>query len=371
MHAALPPAPTGLPPMAAPRAACGMKGSWRRWALGLTFGMAALLSHSPAVMAQAGAGGNSPEALEAQARALQAAAASIVGVRSLATEDARSNATLGRQRIGSGAVISPDGLVLTIGYLILESEKVDLLLPGGRSYPARVVAYDLATGFGLLEPLVPLRLPALRLGDASGLDLEEPHVIASAGDEVQWSIAQVVSRRPFSGYWEYHIDSALFTVPPRSDHPGAALLNRRGELLGIGSLVVMEAQGPGRRVPGNMFVPVDLLKPVLTEMRERGASASSTRAWLGVNCVEQQGLVRVTRVTADSPAAIAGVKAGDVILKLDGLPISNLEGFYRKLWEGPQPEREVTLEVGRGPQVETLKAYTVDRNKTLRRSKGI
>lgn len=185
------------------------------------------------------------------------------------------------------------------------------------------------------------------------------------------TVAQVVSQRPFSGYWEYHIDGAIFTIPPRTDHSGAGLFNARGELLGIGSLVVLEAAGPGRQVPGNMFVPIDLLKPVLAELRERGSSSQSTRAWLGVHCVEHQGLVRVVRVNAGSPAEAAGLRPGDVILKLDGEPVGQLEAFYKKLWSGSAPERDVTLEVGRGADVQTLKARTVDRMKTLRKSVGI
>lgn len=310
-------------------------------------------------------------AVAEQARVLRALNATVVGVRSLATPEARSIDTLGRLRQGSGVVIGADGLVLTIGYLILESEKVDVLLPDGRELPSRVIAYDVATGFGLVQPLIPSALAPAPLGSSGSIDEASPHVVATGGEGGAMSVAQVVSRRPYSGYWEYHIEGAIFTIPPRPDHSGAGLFNARGELVGIGSLLVPDAAGPGRPVPGNMFVPVDLLKPVLDELRQRGISSRSTRAWLGVNCVEHQGLVRVVRVNADSPAEAAGLQPGDVILKLDGEPVGNLSAFYKKLWDGPQPEREVTLEVGRGPDVRVLKAQTVDRMRTLRRSTGI
>ena len=311
-------------------------------------------------------------AVEAQARVLSQANAAVVGVRAIAVEDALSAKTLGPVRQGSGVVIGADGLVLTIGYLILEAENVELHLAGARMIPARVVAYDVATGFGLVQALAPLKLPPARLGTAAALSSEEPLMIASGGDSGDVSIARMVSRRPFSGYWEYHIDGALFTSPPRTDHSGAALFNGRGELMGIGSLIVMNALGDDHpRVPGNMFVPVDLLKPILDELRERGSSRSSHRAWMGVNCVEYNGQVRVTRVNEDGPAEQAGLRPGDHIMRIDGAEVSGLETLWKALWRGDKADREVTLDVRRGDSSKTLKVQAIDRMKTLRRAKGI
>lgn len=310
--------------------------------------------------------------IDAQAQALARANAAVVGVRSIAVEDARSIDTLGRERQGSGVVIDAEGLVVTIGYLILEADHVDLVLDRERIVPARVVAYDLASGFGLLQALAPLRLPPAGLGNPAALSNDEPLMIASGGADGDLSIARMVSRRAFSGYWEYHIDGALFTTPPRTDHSGAALFNARGELVGIGSLVVLDAMGPGQpRLAGNMFVPTDLLKNILPELRERGATRNSTRAWLGLNSVELEGAVRVVRITRDSPAEAAGVRPGDRILKIDGTPVSDLAGFYRRLWRDAPPEREVELVVGRGADERTLKVQAQDRMKTLRKAKGI
>ena len=323
-------------------------------------------------MAAAPVAPSAGSAIEAQSRALEKANAAVIGVRARAVDGARSAQTLGRERQGSGAVISDDGLVLTIGYLILEAEQVQLVLEDERVVPARVVAYDVATGFGLVQSLAPLKLPPVALGDPKALSSDEPLVIASGGADGDISMARMVSRRPFSGYWEYHIDGALFTSPPRTDHSGAALINSHGELVGIGSLIVTEALGPGRpRLPGNMFVPVDLLKPILGEMRSAGQSKSSQRAWIGINCVEQEGEVRVIRVNADSPADVAGVQPGDQIVRIDGSAVGALEAFYKALWNGGAPEREVTLEVRRGSESQTLKVQSVDRMKTLRRASGI
>ena len=310
--------------------------------------------------------------IDAQAQALARAHAAVVGVRSVAVEDARSIDTLGRERQGSGVVIDADGLVATIGYLILEADHVDLVLDRERIVPARIVAYDPASGFGLLQALAPLRVPPARLGNPATLSTEEPLMIASGGADGDVSIARMVARRAFSGYWEYHIDGALFTTPPRTDHSGAALFNARGELVGIGSLVVLDALGPGQpRMAGNMFVPADLLKSILPELRQRGATRRSTRAWLGLNSVEQEGAVRVVRITRDSPAEAAGLRPGDRIVKIDGTPVNDLAGFYQRLWRDAPPEREVELVIAREGNERTVKLQAQDRMKTLRKAKGI
>ena len=310
-------------------------------------------------------------ALPDKTAALARAQAAMVGVVSLAVEDAGSIASLGRVRQGSGVLIGDDGLVLTIGYLILEAERVDLLLDNGRVVPARVVAYDQASGFGLLQALAPLRIAPVRLGRADVADLDEPLMVASGGDDGELSLARLVSRRPFSGYWEYHLEQALFTVPARGDHSGAGLFNLDGELVGIGSLVVSEALGPAAgRLPGNLFVPVDLLPPILGELRSRGASRQSNRAWLGVNCAEAEGGVRVVRVTRDSPAERSGLQPGDRILRIDGTEVGALETFYKRLWKDA-PERDVELVIRRGDETQTLTVHTVDRMSTLRKPQGI
>lgn len=309
--------------------------------------------------------------LAARTRALERARTAVVGVQVTAVEEAGSVASLGRDREGSGVVIGADGLVLTIGYLILEADHVDLTLDDGHVVPARVVAYDLATGFGLLQALAPLHVEPAPLGDSTAFSTDEPLLIASGGEDGEISLARMVSRRPFSGYWEYHIDGALFTAPARVDHSGAALFNANGELLGIGSLVVTHALGAEQpALQGNMFVPIDLLKPILGEMRERGASRGSSRAWLGLNSVEHEGQIRVLRVTRWSPADEAGLQPGDRIVGIDGVAVHDLESFYKTLWKR-DAEREVTLEIYRAGIAQTLKVQSLDRMKTLRRPEGV
>lgn len=325
------------------------------------------------VVGYAGAAAPQEMSIEQQARAMMRAGQAVVGVQAQALEDARSNASLGRERAGSGVVIGDDGLVLTIGYLILEAEQVDLLLDGQRTVPARVVAYDVATGFGLVQSLAPINLAPVPLATRRVEPSDEPLTFMSGGPDGDIRSVQLVSRRPFAGYWEYLLDDALYTGPARDDHAGAALFNLRGELVGIGSLLVSDAVAAGRgmQVPGNLFVPVDLLPPILAELRRDGRSSASHRAWLGVNCVEQAGQVRVIRVSDDSPADVAGLQPGDRIERIDGTEVRALDVLWKSLWAGGSPEREVTLDIRRGDELQTMKLQSVDRMKTLRRSQGI
>jgi S1-C subfamily serine protease len=313
--------------------------------------------------------------LEAQSLALERASQAVVGVQVLALEGARSVATLGRLRQGSGVVIGPDDQVLTIGYLVLEADQVQLVLDGQRAVPARVIGYDLATGFGLLQPLAPLRIAPAPLGGSQAVSADEPLLVASGGDDGQLSMAQLVSRRSFAGYWEYRIEGALFTAPPRTDHSGAGLFNSHGELVGIGSLVVADTRAgersDGARVPGNMFVPTDLLRPILGEMRARGMSNASRRAWLGVNCVEQGGILHVVRVADDSPAEAAGLRVGDHIVAIDGTAVATLDTLWTRLWSGGPPEREVRLEIERDGMRQEVGLRSIDRAQTIKRPDGV
>ena len=322
--------------------------------------------------------------IETQSRAMQRAQEAVVGIEVQIVDGATSARTLGTAREGSGVLISDDGLVLTIGYLVLEAESVQLVTHDGRRLPARVVAYDVATGFGLLQALAPLgRRPVPLAPHATPATRETPETpekqagdspltVISGGDDGEVEAVRLVSRRAFSGFWEYHVDGALFTAPPARQHSGAALFNARGELLGVGSLVVPDARGPDQpRTPGNLFVPVELLLPVLAEMRSQGRSLASARPWLGVNCAEQAGQLRVLRVTDDSPADVAGLQVGDRITRLDGVKVAALAQLWKALWADARPERAVELEIERGGRPMTITVQAVDRAKTLKRAVGI
>lgn len=320
-----------------------------------------------------------PPSAQEMIAALARANAAVVGVRVLVDEEARSAETLGQHRHGSGVVIAPDGLILTIGYLMLEAEQIEIVTQDNKTLPARAVAYDLATGFGLLQPLLPLRNASVAvLGNGQALQAGETLMAVTgpqASDDGAVSMTRLVSKRAFSGTWEYHIDTALFTSPPLlgqgANHSGAPLFNQRGELVGIGSLLVADATGQNQRLPGNMFVPVDLLRPILAEMQRSGTSAQSHRPWLGLNSSDQGGRIQIVRVSKDSPAELAGLEAGDVVLAVDGTRVATLADFYKKLWDRAAPDAEIALTVLQGADVRTLVLKAQDRLQTLKKPSGI
>ncbi len=309
---------------------------------------------------------------QAMIQALTKANAAVVGVQVTAADGARSAETLGKERRGSGVVIGPDGLILTIGYLMVEAQSIEVVTQDNRTVPAQAVAYDIATGFGLIRSLLPLRgIAPVSLGSHRDLATGETVMAAVGGSDADVAMTQLVSKRPFSGYWEYHIDTALFTSPPIGNHSGAPLFNQRGELLGIGSLFMGDVMGQNRRMPGNMFVPVDLLKPILAELQRTGSTRQSHRPWLGLTSSEQGGRVQVVRVSKDSPAQSAGMGAGDVVLAVDGATVATLEEFYRKLWAHPNADDEIMLTVLQGAQVKTVTLRGVDRMTTMIKPAGI
>lgn len=305
-----------------------------------------------------------PSLPEARARQEPAVdALSVVKVRSKAVANARTSTSLGHQREGSGVVIDSEGLVLTIGYLILEAETVELSTADGRVFPATVLAHDHATGFGLLRALRPLPVKPIQFGQSSAV-AERELVLIVGFDGV--APAYVVSRRPFVGYWEYLLEEAIYTAPATVNWSGAALLDREGRLLGIGSLAVGDVTGTHSRIPGNMFVPIDLLKPLLGELIATGRSSSHPRPWLGINTQEVQGNLIVTRVSPEGPADEAAIRVGDVIVGIGGQPIKGQADFYRRLWRQGEAGVEVPLEVLRGNRVERVTVKSMDRDRYLR-----
>lgn len=284
----------------------------------------------------------------------------VVGVRATIPGDARTAGVLGTEREGSGMVIAGDGLVLTIGYLILEAESAEVVLPDGTAVPAEIAAYDYDSGFGLLKPLAPLDIAPVALGSSKALTEESPVLVASFAGDRATTAAYVVSRREFAGYWEYLLPNAIFTAPPHRGFGGAGLLGPDGKLLGIGSLIVGDAR-PETSMPGNMFVPIDALKPILADLLEQGRAAGPVRPWLGVYVEEMRGHVFVNRVAPEGPAAAAGVQAEDIILAVQGGPVSSVAEFYRRVWALGEAGIQVPLTVLRGAALTEFGVVSGDR----------
>ena len=284
----------------------------------------------------------------------------IVKVSTRSVPGARSASSLGDEREGSGVVIGDNGLVLTIGYLIVEADDVKITDAKGRTLPGQVIGYDHASGFGLVRAAVPLDAQPVPLGDSARLNERDPVLIASAGGPGA-SFAWIVSKREFTGNWEYKLDYALYTSPPTSNWSGAALIDRDGKLVGIGSLIVRDATGDETKLPGNLFVPIDALKTILTDLVAEGHRRGPPRPWLGVAADEVQGRLVVSRVSAGGPADEAGVQVGDIILAVNGEAVRTQSDFYRKVWTGRSAGSAVPLKLLQGADVRELSVNSIDR----------
>jgi S1-C subfamily serine protease len=265
---------------------------------------------------------------------LDRALAAVVGLHSIIPADAFSADTLGTERAGNGVLID-DGLVLTIGYLITEAETVWLHLGDGSVVQGHALGFDSETGFGLVQALGRIELDPLPLGSSAAAAIGDRVVVGGAGGRTRSVASHIVAKQEFAGYWEYLLDEAIFSYPAHPNWGGTALISTRGELIGIGSLQ-LERERDGRAEHVNMIVPIDLLKPVLDDIRKFGRVNKPPRPWLGMYTHEIENRVVVVGIAGKGPAARAELKAGDVILAVRGEKITSQIGFYRKLWSlGP------------------------------------
>jgi len=308
----------------------------------------------PAAKEQSAAGDAETE------RRIEETLGAVVRVRMRALTDARSNVTLGQAREGSGIVIEP-AYVLTIGYLVIEPDWIEVTTGANKTVPATLAGYDHVSGFGLLKVQGDLGVKPLALGDSKALAVREPVIIIPAGGRETASAAYVMSRRQFTGSWEYLLESAIFTAPPNTTWAGAALVSRELKLVGVGSLLVRDTAEPGTLMPGNMFVPTDLLKPIIDELKAQGRTKETPRPWLGLNTEVVQGRLFVTRVSPESPADKAGLKQGDVVIDVAGAAVKTHAELYRKLWSLGAAGVEVPIRILQDGDVRDVRVKSIDR----------
>ena len=296
------------------------------------------------------------------ARALK----SIVTVQSSVPEDAFTAQALGEQRSGSGVVIRDSGLVLTIGYVIMEAENVWLADAGGRATPAHALAVDAESGFGLIQALGDLNCPALELGRSSEASLGDSVTVAAGGGTKPVK-AMIVGKHEFAGYWEYVLDEAIFTSPAHPFWGGAGLIDRAGRLIGVGSLHVEQVSERAGPRDINMIVPIDLLPPILDDLLRYGRVNKPARPWLGVFSAENGDEVIVASVAENGPAAEAGIRRGDVLSSVGGSQIESLGDFYHKVWSRGPAGVEIPIEIARDGRAIGVRVRSADRSTFLKR----
>jgi S1-C subfamily serine protease len=301
---------------------------------------------------------------------LDAVLRGIVTLRADIPATAFTAESLGTERVGSGICISnaaiAGGLILTMGYLIMEAESIWLTTSDGRAIAAHTLAVDYETGFGLVQPLGQLDIPAIEFGNCSALKVGDPVLLAAAGGRRRAITTSVVARQEFAGYWEYLIDDALFTAPAHPFWGGAGLLGADGKLLGIGSLVLQQGDEQGRRVDMNMVVPVGLVTPVLDELVRNGRLARPPRPWLGLFAMENENAVVVGGVATGGPADRAGLRAGDRIISVDEDDVPDLAGLWRRIWSAGTAGARLRMDIARDDEIFHVDLVSVDRLSVLR-----
>ena len=302
----------------------------------------------------------------------------VVSLRAEVPEEAFTAQVLGTERAGSGVVISNNGLVLTIGYLITEAETIWLITNKGQVVPAHVVGYDQATGFGIVQALAKLDVPALPFGSIKDVSQKAPVIIAGHGGREQALKAEVIAKREFAGYWEYLIDEALFTAPAHPNWGGAACIGMDGRLIGVGSLLIQHSSGAAEDddddeeevvAEGNMIVPVDLLPPILEDLLKFGKVQTPPRPWLGMFTADSpDDHVFVVGLAKDGPADQAGIEVADVVIKVGDDNVHSLADMWRKVWAQGEAGVVVPITLMRdGLQMEKH-LLSADRNSFLRQA---
>lgn len=297
---------------------------------------------------------------------LKPALDSVVMLRADIPEESFTASILGTERAGNGVVINADGLVLTIGYLITEAETIWLTTNNGVSVPGHPLVYDFVTGFGLVQPLGKLAAPMLAQGSIAMAEPDDDVYVFGHGGRAHALKARIIAKREFAGYWEYMLDEALFTTPPHPEWSGAALVDETGRLIGIGSLLVQEAVGD-ETVQGNMFVPIDLVGPLVRDVMKLGRSRVPPRPWLGMYTTEIADHVVVQGLAKNAPADAAGVHLGDIVVDVAGDKVTGLADLYRKIWRQGPPGAPVPLTLVRDGAIVRTKVRSADRDDFLRK----
>ena len=296
---------------------------------------------------------------------LEAALSSVVGIRTMIPSDAFTAETLGDERHGNGVILA-GGLVLTIGYLIVEAETIWLNFSDGSAVQGHTLGYDQQTGFALVQPLARMTLPHLEIGSSGDAKVDDRVVIGSPGGAERSVAGHIVARQEFAGYWEYVLEEALFTAPAHPHWGGAPIIDTSGKLIGIGSLQLQATSEAGDDLPLNMGVPIDLLVPILDDMKKLGRADRPVRPWLGVYSADIEGEVVVLGLARSGPAERAGMDAGDIIVSVAGRDILDLADFYRKVWQLGDAGVEVPVTVAREQGPVNLVIKSSDRNTLLK-----
>ena len=285
---------------------------------------------------------------------------SVVSIDSKIREEARTSKSLGTIRQGSGVIIDEYN-ILTIGYIVIEAHEIMIGLPNGKQIPGKLTGYDHSSGFGIVSPIIKTKLTPLEIGNSNDVDLDDTLLILPSPQKGIGSMAKMVSRRPFVGWWEYFLEKPIYTLPMNQSWAGAPLISSNGQILGVGSLFVQDAAFPGTFSPGNMFVPINLLKPILNDLIKYGRRKKDVKPYIGISTNDSSGKVIITRVSKKGPAEKSGLKKNDIIKAVNGKAVNTVQMFYKTIWSSGNYGVEIDFEIIRNEKDLSFKVKSVDR----------
>ena len=279
---------------------------------------------------------------------------STVHIRSRVPEGHPSAHIRGTERMGSGAIIDPSGLVLTVNYVVLGAEQVRVTIGEQREYIAETLRLDFSSGLALLR-IAEQRLPALPLRRTGDLALgDDAFIVASVGEGgARVSSGAVSYLGPFDANWEYVLERAIMTTAMNPGLGGGPLCDTSGRVIGIVSLNLNEI---GRF---SLAIPADYYLDARDAFLSGNRPGTTTRAWLGIFCYAMKDHVVIAGFLPGGPGEQAGLKAGDVILAIDGTDVADRRSLYRLLWTH-RPGEAVTLKIFRGKDLRTVTVASGD-----------
>ena len=296
------------------------------------------------------------------ARAVERA---VIGIHVDVPPGRPSVATLGTDRWGSAVIFDGvAGYALTVSYVLLDAETVSATLRDGSRVSARLVGLDLEVGLGVIQLEGSGPWPAAALGDSSKVaagDIAGTIGVSPDGDLVA-TAGRVDAVRPFAATWEYMLDRAFEVSPYNTAFGGGAVVDATGTVVGIISLRLGEAPYT------NLVIPVEKFLPTMDELCDKGRVVSRRpQPWLGLYTVAGDRRVIVAGLSPAGPARTAGVRAGDVIVLVNGEPVRTPQEFYTQLWLG-DVNQDVQLLVQRDSALEIITVRPADRYRVYRTS---
>jgi S1-C subfamily serine protease len=289
--------------------------------------------------------------------------AALLSLRVTVPGQAPSAARLGTRRTGTAVVVDGRGYAVTVSYLLLDAVQIEARTRDGRTVRAEVAGIDFASGLGLIRLEDPGPWRPAPAGDSAGLasGVATGTVAVDDDNDVILVHGRLHSTQVFTGPWEYMLRRALIVLPAIPTWAGAAVVNDRGELVGVASLRL------GDPPYVNLAIPVEEFLPVKEELIVAGRVTSRPpRPWLGLYTVAIEGGLVVSDFAPLGPAAGAGFQRGDLIVRVNGVPVTSQREFYEALWTRRAGE-VIEVAVRRDDREHVIAVRSVDRHDVYRR----